>query len=331
MFFSKIVKSAREFKNLRSVVCMAMLLALRVVLSVYSLTLTPTLRISVSFLAEVVVAYLFGPVPALTVGAFGDILQFFIKPTGPYFWGWTLSAGLAGLVYGVFLYGYTPERKGHLNEEEEGTKDESRIKRGIRQGLIEILLCVSGLLISVKWVLFELTEYAFKTEEVTRQVNATVKVIKIIIIVVFCILLVLNTLQFKKLSLVISTLTAATMLLAWYTEKKELLPGYAFFCVIGFMAIIAVANIIRLLNEKNIDTKYVLRVLICMTIVAGGVNVCLGTYWCKIMYGKAFLFYLPSRLIKNLIQLPINIVLTYCLINAISEIGLKKIINEGNK
>ena len=33
-----------------------------------------------------------------------DILKFLIKPTGPYFWGWTFSAALAGIIIGFGLY-----------------------------------------------------------------------------------------------------------------------------------------------------------------------------------------------------------------------------------
>ena len=47
---------------------------------------------------------LYGPVVlALSAGA-GDLIKYVLKPTGPYFWGFTFNAALAGLFYGLFLY-----------------------------------------------------------------------------------------------------------------------------------------------------------------------------------------------------------------------------------
>ncbi len=67
--------------------------------------MTPTLRLSVSFLANCAIGYMFGPVMGFVCGGLGDLIQFVIKPTGPYFPGWTLSAALAGFIYGLFFYG----------------------------------------------------------------------------------------------------------------------------------------------------------------------------------------------------------------------------------
>mgnify|MGYP002087601602 CR=1 FL=1 len=179
--------SAKEFKCLKSIVAAALLVALHTVLAVFvSINVTPTLRISVSFLANCAIGYMFG---------LGDIIQYIIKPTGPYFPGWTLSAALAGLIYGLFFY------------------------------------------------------------------DCNIKISK------------------KKVT----------------GEKRSLL--------------------------EIIDFKFLLRVVLALTIDTLLVNVLLGTYWCSIMYGKGFMFYLTMRFTKNLIQLPINIFLTY------NVIGIVKVIN----
>ena len=47
---------------------------------------------------------LFGPVAAALQGAMSDILGFLLKPTGPYFPGFTISAALGGVIYGLFLF-----------------------------------------------------------------------------------------------------------------------------------------------------------------------------------------------------------------------------------
>ena len=36
--------------------------------------------------------------------AAGDLIKYVLKPTGPYVWGFTFNAALAGLIYGLFLY-----------------------------------------------------------------------------------------------------------------------------------------------------------------------------------------------------------------------------------
>ncbi len=188
--------SAKEFKCIKSIVAAALLVALHTILAVFvSFNVTPALRISVSFLANCAIGYLFGPVMGFMCGGLGDIIQFIIKPTGPYFPGWTLSAALAGLIYGLFFY------------------------------------------------------------------DCNIKISR------------------KKTS-----------------GKKRML-------------------------WEIIDFRFLLRVVLAVTLDTFLVNILLGTYWCSIMYGKGFMFYLTMRFSKNLIQLPINIFLTYYVI------GIVKVIN----
>ena len=62
-----------------------------------------SLKISLAHLALAPTAMLFGPVAAALQGAMSDILGFLLKPTGPYFPGFTISAALGGVIYGLFL------------------------------------------------------------------------------------------------------------------------------------------------------------------------------------------------------------------------------------
>ena len=173
-FLQNFKDSSQEFKNVRSLVTAALLIALHTVLAYFvSFQVTPSLRISVSFLANVVTGAMFGPVVGFICGGVGDIVQFVIKPTGPYFWGWTINAALAGLIYGAFLYKKFP-RKG-----------------------------------------------------------------------------------------------------------------------------------------KVFDIAFFIRVVLVLVIDTLLVNVLLGTYWVHVMYGKGFAFYLTTRFMKNIIQLPVNMFLTY--------------------
>ena len=125
--------SAKEFKSIKSIVAAALLIALHTVLAVFvSIQVTPTLRISVSFLANCAIGYMFGPVMGFVCGGLGDLIQFVIKPTGAYFPGWTISAALAGFIYGLFFYG--------CNMKVAEKYDEQSQKKGkLRSSLVVIL------------------------------------------------------------------------------------------------------------------------------------------------------------------------------------------------
>ena len=82
-----------------------MLLALDLVLNLFaSIQITTSLRLSFSFIAAALMGMLYGPTLAGLACGIVDILQLFIKPTGPYFPGFTLSAVLTGILFGLFLY-----------------------------------------------------------------------------------------------------------------------------------------------------------------------------------------------------------------------------------
>ena len=97
-------ESAKELKNTKSLVVMAMLLALAVVLGFVSVQVTDSLRISFTFLPNALAGRLFGPTVGMLIGGLADILKYIVKPTGPFFPGFTISGILGGLIYGLVLY-----------------------------------------------------------------------------------------------------------------------------------------------------------------------------------------------------------------------------------
>ena len=96
--------SYREFKSVRTLALTGMLGAVSVVLGYLTLAIGDYIKIGFSSIANQMVHYLFGPVVGGLFGGALDILKYFVKPTGPYFPGWTFSAVLAGLIYGSFYY-----------------------------------------------------------------------------------------------------------------------------------------------------------------------------------------------------------------------------------
>lgn len=90
--------------NTRMVVIPGMLIAIQIVLSRFCSISAWNIKIGFGFAPIAAAAILYGPVPAVAVGMLSDILGAVLFPIGPYFPGFTLTAGLTGLVYGLLLH-----------------------------------------------------------------------------------------------------------------------------------------------------------------------------------------------------------------------------------
>lgn len=105
----KFSDSSKELSNVRTLAVCAMMLALRIVLGMFSnftLAIMPFVKIGFNFIPIVITAYLYGPVCAAIVSGAGDILAIILaNPTAfsitP---GITLCCILEGLIYGAVLY-----------------------------------------------------------------------------------------------------------------------------------------------------------------------------------------------------------------------------------
>lgn len=97
-------ESAKELQNISALVITAMITALNTVLGFYTIMIGEFIRIGFSFLTLGLTGMLYGPVAAGILGAAGDIINYMIKPAGPFFPGFTLNAILSGFIYGFFLY-----------------------------------------------------------------------------------------------------------------------------------------------------------------------------------------------------------------------------------
>ncbi len=90
--------------KLRIIVQVALLIALEVVLSRFLSIATPIVKIGFGFVPIAICAMMFGPLWAGFLGATADFIGATLFPIGPYFPGFTLSAALTGIVFGLFLY-----------------------------------------------------------------------------------------------------------------------------------------------------------------------------------------------------------------------------------
>lgn len=96
--------SYKELKKVRSITLLGMLGSISIILGYLTYMPSEYLKITFNFLPNEFVYYLFGPVVGMVYGASLDVLTFIIKPTGTFFFGFTLSAILTGLIYGLMLY-----------------------------------------------------------------------------------------------------------------------------------------------------------------------------------------------------------------------------------
>lgn len=103
-FVMDLKASGNELKNVQTISVGGMLIAVSIVLSFFKVFITNTLAISFSFLPIAAGSMLYGPVVGGIMGVFNDILGFLVKPNGPFFPGFTISALISGFIYGFSLY-----------------------------------------------------------------------------------------------------------------------------------------------------------------------------------------------------------------------------------
>ncbi|MCD8224278.1 MAG: folate family ECF transporter S component [Clostridiales bacterium] len=96
--------SYRELRSTRAITVAAMFGAVSVVLGYFTITVGDYVKIGFSSIAGQIVYYLFGPVLGGVFGGAMDVVKYLIKPTGPYFPGFTIDAAVAGLIYGCVYY-----------------------------------------------------------------------------------------------------------------------------------------------------------------------------------------------------------------------------------
>ncbi len=104
--FTALFKSSlQEFKSIRCITLTAMLGAISIIIGTYfTVMVGNSLKIGFTYLPNEFLFYMFGPAVGAFFGAAMDVLTYILKPTGPFFFGFTLSAILKGLLYGFMLY-----------------------------------------------------------------------------------------------------------------------------------------------------------------------------------------------------------------------------------
>ncbi|MGL4361861.1 MAG: folate family ECF transporter S component [Cellulosilyticaceae bacterium] len=90
--------------NTKQLVYMAFLIALNIVMTRFFVIYVGPSRISFTFVAIAMMAVYYGPITTGIGCGIADIIGTVLFPAGPFFPGYTLSAVVTGMVYGLFLY-----------------------------------------------------------------------------------------------------------------------------------------------------------------------------------------------------------------------------------
>ena len=101
---NRIKSSVTELRNVHSMVTCAVLVALYVAINSLSLFVTPTLKLTFSFLVLGMIGYRFGIATGFLGGVICDLLAYVIRPSGPLHIGFSLSTALTCAVFALFLY-----------------------------------------------------------------------------------------------------------------------------------------------------------------------------------------------------------------------------------
>lgn len=317
--------SAKELRNIRSLTTAALLVALRTIFAIFSIQATTSLRISFSFLVSMLIGVLYGPVVGLVCGGIGDIVQFVIKPTGPYFFGFTLNAALAGLIYGSFLYGKFPSE---INKNKELISKVSLNAVAIANFVFSALCFLTLLFAPYMTVTKEEATFTgnglyFLKLGMTQEATSNVFIVLCIFLATVIITALLSLCKLEVLSLTVNVIGEFIGILAIYTDKKTTQPMYGYIIAMSLLALCIVLKLFSLAKKQQMDMKFLLLLTVTFLIDTLIVNVLLGTYWVSVMYGKGFAFYFTSRFIKNIVQLPFNVVLAYFVLNYIKPIVKK--------
>ena len=94
-----------RFKEVKVMTFCGLMAALAIVLGkVASIKLGPYIKIGFSGIPNQIVDYLFGPIIGAIFGGSLDIIKWFLSSDGDFFFGFTVTAMLAAVIYAVFLY-----------------------------------------------------------------------------------------------------------------------------------------------------------------------------------------------------------------------------------
>ena len=91
-------------KKTQMLVTLGILIAIEITLARFVSIRLWSNTYSFGFIAVAVAAYMYGPYGAMAVAGLGDLIGAILYPIAPYFAGFTITAVLTGLIWGLLMY-----------------------------------------------------------------------------------------------------------------------------------------------------------------------------------------------------------------------------------
>lgn len=97
-----------KFSKTQVIAFSGLLIAIAAVLGFLKVPVSSILEIRFQSIPMAIGGILFGPVTGGIIGAASDVICYLVKPTGPFFPGFTISYFLTGLIFGLILHNKKP-------------------------------------------------------------------------------------------------------------------------------------------------------------------------------------------------------------------------------
>ena len=95
----------KKLMDTKTLTVAAMLTAIGIILGFFKLPINQLIEIRFGSIPICMAGMMFGPGVAGVVGALVDIGGYLVKPTGPFFPGFTISGIVGGVIFGLMLHG----------------------------------------------------------------------------------------------------------------------------------------------------------------------------------------------------------------------------------
>ena len=102
-------------------------------------------------------------------------------------------------------------------------------------------------------------------------------------------------------------------------------PFFPGFTISGFFGGLIYGMV---LYKKPLSIK---RIIVANTLVTILVNLLLNTYWLTLLYGNAYMALLPARIVKQIVMLPIEVILFYAVAKILVKSGLFTFIRDSKE
>lgn len=88
----------------KKIIHISLLIAITIILERIFVIETPIVRLSMRFLPIAISAIMYGPLVGGVTAALADIMGMMLFPKGVLFFGFTITAFITGMIFGLFLY-----------------------------------------------------------------------------------------------------------------------------------------------------------------------------------------------------------------------------------